>query len=547
MNRQLPTILYVLAFALLLPLELLIWGNALDSVLADTYLSRRLQLNLLTDLPGWLIYVSGTAAFCGMVCGLVCRRNGCSRYDALLYGSFPLYMLMLFLHFRLFCAVALGIPLICLGTAGCWFAYRTPGRTPFLPPSDLTRRALWTERLSCLWLLLAVQFCGCLLLQEGYSLWAVSPKQGVFALLPFAGILLPKPGQLRDYVLGSVCALFCIGTVYGVGQLLIQDILQQLDFSVAMTWLFWELECALLLRPLLPKVRNSSLLILGLSTCSTPWIMPQVCSPWFIVLSMYVIYLFLDNCRAIRKKIFSRSHFRRPGVHFLSWEEYAAQAWGAGAFLTCLLVRPHETKTVLAGIGAVLIAALLRTRQLSRASEPHVILRNFPYLPETAALILSVLFLASSRASVMSVFSAYACAACLILMIWNAGALIGKFMPERPLALAFQALGYGGLGFLLLLLFFFRAPTSLLLGLFLLLTGMIRIGAASFQHHTGCLQLTLGWGLAALGQLISVTSPEFRLYPPEWNPAAPVCAVMACAALYFFRTFDFRNRKERNF
>ena len=270
MNRQLPTILYVLAFALLLPLELLIWGSALDNALAGTYLSRRLQLNLLTDLPGWLIYVSGAAAFCGMVCGLVCRRNGCSRYDALLYGSFPLYMLMLFLHFRLFCAVALGIPLICLGTAGCWFAYRTPGRTPFLPPSDLTRCALWTERLSCLWLLLAVQFCGCLLLQEGYSLWAVSPKQGVFALLPFAGILLPKPGQLRDYVLGSVCALFCIGAVYGVGQLLIQDILQQLDFSVAMTWLFWELECALLLRPFLPKVRNSSLLILGLSACSTP-------------------------------------------------------------------------------------------------------------------------------------------------------------------------------------------------------------------------------------------------------------------------------------
>lgn len=546
MSRLWPTVLYILVFVLLLPLELLIWGGALDSALTGTYLSRRLQLNLLTELPVWLIYTAGTAALAGMVCGLVSRRNGNARYDALLYGSFPLYMLMLFLRFRLICSAALGIPLIGLATAGCWFAYRTPGRTPFLPPSDLARGASWTERLSCLWLLLAVQFCGCLLFQEGYVLWTVFPKLGLPVLLLFAGILLPKPGQLRDYALGSVCALLCVGVVYGVGQLLIQDTVQQLDFSVASAYLFLELECALLVRPLLPKVRNCSLLILGLSACSTPWIMPPVCNPWFIVLSMYVIYLFLDNCRAVRKKIFSRSHFHHPGVHFLSWTEYAAQAWGLGVFLTCCLVRPPEIKIVLAGIVAVLMAALLRTRLLRNDSASHVILRNFPYLPETAALIAAVLTVASSRASVMSVFSACACAACLVLMIWNAGALIGKFMPERPLVMAFQALTYGGLGFLLFLLFFFGTPTSLLLGFFLMLSGIIRIGAASFQHQTDCLQLTFGWVLLVLGQLISVTTPEYRLIPPAWNPAAVVCAVLACAALYLFRTFDFRNRKERN-
>ena len=227
----------------------------------------------------------------------------------------------------------------------------------------------------------------------------------------------------------------------------------------------------------------------------------------------------------------------------LSWEEYAAQAWGFGAFLAACLTGPSCLFHVLLGVGAVLAGVLIRSWLLNKSSSDHIILQKFPYVPEISILLLTVAAAGFSRESIMILMSAFAAAACLMRTIWSIGGLIGKYTQDRPSLQVFHIFSNAGICFLLVLLFFMQAPASVLLGSFCILSGIVWIGSASYRRSGENCGLTTGWVLIGIGQFIFVSSSEVLLPYPEWSPGAAAVGLVACAALYVYRLFDFRNRR----
>ena len=145
----------------------------------------------------------------------------------------------------------------------------------------------------------------------------------------------------------------------------------------------------------------------------------------------------------------------------------------------------------------------------------------------------------------MIMLSVYAAASCLMQVIWNSGSLIGGYSDARPSQLAFRICCYSGICFLLVLLFFFQTPPSILLGFFCILTGIVKIGDSSFEKNSLHLGVTIGWVLIILGQFIFVSPVKTPLPKPEWSYYAAVYALLACTAFYIQRFFDFINSKRR--
>ena len=279
---------YILTFVIVLPGELVVWGRALDARLAGSYLAKRLRLSWYFDLPQELFLVLGGAAVCCMVRGFWDSARGSHARDILIFGGFPLYLLSLFLYFRMPCAVVFAAPLILLTAVAVWCAYRPENRPLFLLPEDRTVPASALHRATALIQLLPVLLAASLIFQEGYLMWMSFRWTPVLVFLPLAGLLLPKAWQLREYAAGSLYALVLCAFIYLAGLFFAEGFLLT-DFSIAISYVFLELVIALMIRPLLP-VRNLSLALLGLSSLTTFWIMPPVCSPWIVVMSMYVLY-----------------------------------------------------------------------------------------------------------------------------------------------------------------------------------------------------------------------------------------------------------------
>lgn len=552
----LKSILYILFFSVLLPAELLIWGQALDTALADTYLTKRVRLSLFFDLPRGVWLAAAILALAAILRTAVELGRKSHRCDLLLFCGFPFYMFSLFVFLDLPCSAVIGTGLIILAAWAVWFAYPKEDRPPFPLPDDRTVTATPVQRLTTVFFLLGILTAGILIFQEGYQLWLAFQWTPLLVIVPLAGFVLPTPGQLREYLTGGLYALVFAALLYGIGQLFPDSTLRS-DWAIASTYIFLELLVSQMIRPILPKVRNNSLIILGLSSAATYWIMPPICSFWIITLSMYVLYLVIDNRKAILKKMFYRSRLGRTEVHLLSWEEYAAQAWGFGGLLAAWLAGPQLLPQILIGLGAVLLAGLIRSRLIHDTSSEHLILESFPYALEISALLLSVMFFCSCLDSSCAVggaaldmsmilLSIYAAASCVMQMIWNIGGLIGRYTADRPALQMFHIFCQFGMGFLLIMLFFIQAPASVLLGCFCILTGIVRIAGSSFQKRqdkkTG---LTAAWVLIVIGQFVFVSSAETILPEPEWSLGVPVCALVSCAALYVYRLFDFSNRNRR--
>lgn len=548
--------MYILFFSVVLPLELLIWGQALETELGRTYLSKRLQLSLFYDLPReiWLavaILSLGAILRAGLELG-----RGSHQRDLLLFCGFPFYMFSIFLLLKMPCAAAIGTGLAVLTAWALWFACPAEGRPPFPLPDDRSVKAAPLQRLTAGVILAGLLSAGILIFQEGYQLWLALEWTPLLVIVPLAGLFLPTPGQLREYLTGGLHALALTSLIYGIGQLFGNNFIRT-DWGIASAYIFLELLVSQMIRPVLPKVRNSSLIILGLSSAATGWIMPPICSPWIVTLSMYVLYLVIDNRRAIRRKMFYGANTRRADIHFLSWEEYAAQAWGAGGLLAAWLAGPKLLPQILIGLGVVLLAGVVRSRLLSDMRSEHLILKRFPYALEISALLLTVVFFCgrpdphsaagvSPQGMVMILLSICAAVSCVMQMIWNIGGLISRYMQDRPSLLFFHIFSQFGIGFLLVMLFFVQAPASVLLGCFCILTGIVKLADNSFLREQDKKQgPAAGWLLIVIGQFVFVSSSETVLPAPEWSPGAPVCALIFCAALYVYRLFDVRNRTRR--
>ncbi|MBO4647304.1 MAG: hypothetical protein J5806_04030 [Lentisphaeria bacterium] len=538
-------IIYLLLYAIVVPGGLLIWGRAVDDALEGTYLAKRIQMCLWFDLPQWIFLLLGVLALASIIRAAVELNRGSHRCDALLYAGFPFYMLCWFFYLRMSCSIVFGIPLICLGSAAIWMVCRRKDRPPLLPlpPDGKVPPAL---RFGVLVLLLAIFFAAGLLFQEAYLLWALFPGALALALVPLLGFLLPKPEQLREYVSSSFYALLLCGMIYLAGQFYGENMVL-MDFGIIAAYLFLELQLALLIRALVPPRRNFSLVILGLSAVVSWRIVLPLCNPWIVTLSMYILYLLIDNRKAIHKKLLSRSHFHHAEVHMLSWEDYAGQAWGFGALLAAYLAGPDRLFQVLAGLGAVLAGALLHSRLESNPDGDHVVLRNFPHTAEVSALLITGIVGWDTREELMIMLSAFAAASCLMRMIWSVGGLIGRRGWEHPYLQEFRIISNAGICFLLTVLFFVQAPASVLLGSFLTLRGIARIWEFAYHdRRQPGIGLTSGWVLILIGLFVFVSSPAARLPVPEWSPLDAVCAVLACAAFYVWRLFDFYFRRRRN-
>ena len=550
------SILYILFFSVLVPLELVIWGQALDTALGRTYLSRRMQLSLFYDLPRelWLtVAILSLGAI--LRAGLELGRES-HRQDILLFCAFPFYMFSIFIFLKMPCAAVIGTGLAVLTAWAVWFACPAEGRPPFPLMDDRPDKADLLQRLTAGVILAGLLSAGILIFQEGYQLWLALEWTPLLVIVPLAGLFLPTPGQLREYLAGGLHALVLTALIYGICQLF-KDSFIRTDLGIVATYIFLELLVSQMIRPVLPKVRNSSLIILGLSSLATCWIMPPICSPWIVTLSMYVLYLVIDNRKAIRKKILSRANTRRTEVHFLSWEEYAAQAWGVGGLLAAWLAGPKLLPQILIGLGGVLLAGLVRSRLINDLRTDHLILKRFPYAIEISVLLLTVVFFCgrpdpycaagiSPQGMVMIQLSIYAAVSCVMQMIWNIGGLIGRYTQERPSLLFFHIFSQFGIGFLLVLLFFVQAPASVLLGCFCTLTGIVKLADNSFLRKADKKPgLTVGWLLIVIGQFVFVSSSETILPEPVWSMGAPVCALIFCTALYVYRLFDVRNHTRR--
>ena len=535
-------IIYFLFYTIVLPGILLIWGRKMDAVLQDTYLAKRIGMNFWFDFPPWCFLVLGLIPLAGIIRAAVELNRESHRCDVLLYAGFPFYMLCWFFYLRMSCSIVFCLPLVCLGSAAIWMVCRRKDRMPLLPVQSDGKVSLF-QRFGVLMQLLAIFCVAVLLFQEGYLLWKLFPAMLVPALIPLLGFLLPKIEQLREYVSSSFHALVLCGMIYLIGQFY-RDSVTLTDFGIVAVYLFLELQIALLIRALVPPRRNFSLVILVGFILATCWIKLPLFGPLIVTLTMYILYLLIDNRKAIRKKLLSRAHFRHAKV--LSWEETAALAWGFGVLLAAYLAGPDRLFQVPAGLGALLAGALLWSWLESNPDGDHVVLRNFPYTAEISALLITGLVVCSSRAELMILLSAFAAASCLMRMIWSVGGLIGCCGPEHPYLLEFQIVGNAGICFLLTALFFVEAPPAVLLGAFLTLRGISRIWECAFQgkRRSGN-GLTSGWVLIGIGLFVFVSSSEGRLPVPEWSPPAAVWAFLACTAFYVWRLFDFYFRQRR--
>ena len=185
----------------------------------------------------------------------------------------------------------------------------------------------------------------------------------------------------------------------------------------------------------------------------------------------------------------------------------------------------------------------------------HLVLRNFPYAPETLALLLSAMVCScfagsdtdgtSVRSALMILLSAYAAAACLMQLIWNVGGLVGHYTEDRPSLQIFNIICFAGISFLLTALFFFQAPAAILLGIFWILLGIFRIGRESFLKKDKNPGLTTGWVMILIGQFVFVSTSEVLLPEPKWSNRALVCAAAAFAALYIYRLYDYYIHQRR--
>ena len=139
--------------------------------------------------------------------------------------------------------------------------------------------------------------------------------------------------------------------------------------------------------------------------------------------------------------------------------------------------------------------------------------------------------------------AAFACAAPMMQAIWQVGALINKFGTERPLQKFYLALTNGGLFFVLFVLFFFHTTDTLIIGLYFLLTGLIRLGECAYERDSRRVKLLYAWIFMIIGQIVTVI-PGYSVSHPNWSVNAIYSGVFAFFALYFFHTFDQTPRKE---
>ena len=517
--------LYSLLFVFILPLELVMWAVAMNHTMADTFFARRVLMNPLFELSPNMIRVLAVAGFLALLDGfrlMFKQKAPCREIHP--YCGFFLFTTALFLLLKLPYGLAIATPLMIAGIVVVYSTVLRGNQESFLSVNRTASTTL-LDRVSAVLCLVPLIIGALLLLQEGFLHWLAFPHSRYFILLPFLGCLLPKQKQLREFVIFSYAGMILLTLCFAAAMIFIDGSMLA-DVSIASAFLFLELETAFLLREFLPFRRNFSVFILLLAIFGTKYIMPPVCDYRIVALLVFLIYVITENLPTIRKKILSRADSASGNIRFITREEYAGQAWGFAAVLVTFLAGPFSFLPVLIIIAAVLVTALFRRRLGS----------NCLWM-ETAVMILAAFAVSVPGCPAGQLIAAFACAAPMMQAIWQTGALINKFDSGRPLQKFYLAVMNACFFFLLFVLFFFHAENTLIVGLFLLLTGLIRLGECAYDRDTGRIKLLHAWLFMIAGQIVTAI-PGTPVSHPAWSVNAIYAGVFAFFALYFFQTFD---------
>ena len=542
------TVLYFLCFALLLPCEMLIWGRALDESLAGTYLAQRISLNILLEIPRPLLIPAGIGVLYGIFRGSASLQKKSHAEDGVLYSCVISWIALLFLYFRLPCSFAVILPLVCIAATGAWYVSDSyPLRKRFLLSRDRSRKATVPEYFRAFLLLLGLQCSGCILFQSGYSFWFSFPLSGGIAFLPFLGLLQRTPGKLRNYIHSVFEALILCTILFAGSHFILEESMMQ-DLGIFLSTLFVVIQCMLFLRQWFNGIRNLSIVLLIPAWGISFLILPGICSVFLVPLTAFLLYLLIDNAGRIRKTLLRRIRHRKP-LHrkfLLTEDKYKAAAWGASAVLTSYLLGPGKFKEILICIGVLLASALLRAKFLHNRQEDHLILRNFPHIAEVIFLGITLLLLSRTKPELLQALCAFACGSTLLQSIWHTGEFLGQFHSSRGVVSRyFLSAACTLLSLLMILLFYGKLPAGLYLGIYLILSGVIRVWDSSFHAKEEERRETAGWVLVVLGQFISVTSPSILLPAPEWYGKVVYCGLFAAvAALYTFYILDSKKIKK---
>lgn len=523
--------LYGLLFVLILPLELVMWAAAMNHTMADTFFARRILMNPLFELPREVLWGLAAAGFLALVNGfriMFREKAPCRKIHP--YCGFFLFTGALFLLLKLPYGLAVATPLTIVGIVVVYSIVLRGNSESFLSVNR-TGAATFSDRFSVAFCLLPLITGALLLLQEGFLHWLAFPHSRYFLFLPFLGCLLPKQKQLREFVILSYAGMILLTLCFAAAMIFIDGGMLA-DVSIASAFLFLEVEAAFLLREFLPFRRNFSVFILLLAIFGTKFIMPPVCDYRIVALLVFLIYVIAENLPMLRKKILSRADSASGNIRFMTQDEYAGQAWGFAAVLVTYLAGPFSFLPVLIVIAAVLVTALFR-RRLGRGR----------IWMEAAVMIAAAFAVAAPGCSAGQLIAAFACAAPMMQAIWQTGALVNQFDSGRPLQKFYLAVMNACFFFLLFVLFFFHASDTLIVGLYFLLTGLIRLGECAYDRDAGRVKLLHAWLFMIAGQVVTVI-PGTPVVHPSWSVNAVYAGVIAFFALYFFHTFDRNPGKE---
>ena len=520
------TFLYSLLFVVILPLELIMWAVAMDRTMGDTFFARRILMNPLFELSPNVLRVLAGAGFLALLDGfriMFKQKAPCREIHP--YCGFFLFTTALFVLLKLPYGVAIATPLMIVGIVVVYSSVLRGNPDSFLSVNRSASATL-RDRFSAAFCLIPLLAGALLLLQEGFLHWLAFPHSRYFLFLPFLGCLLPKLKQLREFVIFSYAGLILLTLCFATAMIFIDGGMLA-DVSIASAFLFLEVEAAFLLREFLPFRRNFSVFILLLAIFGTKYIMPPVCDYRIVALLVFLIYVITENLPTIRKKILSRADSASGNIRFITREEYAGQAWGFAAVLVTYLAGPFSFLPVLIIIAAVLVTALFRRR-----------LGSTTLWMETTVMVVAAFAVAAPGCSAGQLIAAIACAAPMMQAIWQTGALINKFAAGRPLRKFYLAVMNGCFFFLLFVLFFFHASDTLIAGLFLLFTGLIRLGECTYERNAGNrVKLLHAWLFMIAGQIVAAI-PGTPVTHPAWSVNAIYAGVFAFFALYFYHTFD---------
>lgn len=541
-KKIISVLLQIFLTGFLLPLFLFVWSFfAGGSLFGESFFAKRILGNFLFTLPDTVFYRSGIFAFILIITGTWAKERS-EKMRFALYAGFILLMTTIFLQYSVPFGVGAALPVLVLGCIALYTSHKKNPRKKLFP----NKRSLASlpERASALLFLAMIVIAAMFVFQEGAEYLLLSKWGACLLFLPLAGCLLPSGKRVRDHLFAAftgfifLSAVFCFFTAF-------LEAIWFMDLSIIFIFIFWEYQMLLLLRGILPEIKNLSLIFLAVLFFVNGKILPEVCDVNIVTLSIFILYIVGDNWERMIKKIRRRLDPEKNLLAKPPKEGFAVQAWCIGAFTLISLtgkkgVLPFFFLSILLFLTAILKELLLFRKEQKPVGEQKMpewkkAREYLPLLPE-CGVILGFSFVQVflwEKGFLASVI----CAGCLALCVWNLGIVItGRDARKLPVhASLYHAASCGGIFLFMLLLFFYGVSSSVAASLGLLLCGIALLGEGAYvriahgEENRGFLlrkwiaRITLAAGFA----VIVLPSEPLRTSFGELS-------AVACGALAFF-------------